>query len=261
MTIIWIVRPEKYSQLEHSYLPLWPSPPFPKPGPDPDFTICCLDFKQYVYFYLTQEWHSRETKCLWLKQLSENLEGKHPQMQMEEAHTCSSAVIAGRLDLLRNWDADNRFPRKTRSVEPTNLQVPLRRHSGIIFSTIWLPLISILPEKPSQFHKSKLPENSNSIHLRSILLPWPPEGGAGIAWSHYRKVRCSSNHSETVKEVLPIRKPNHKSMCSKCRPISMSQVLGKHLGMPVKGNCLLRSWHLVWVIIGFPGSFSHITPE
>ena len=198
MTVIWIVRPEKYSQSDHSYLPLWLSPAFPKPGPDPCFAICCLDFKYYAYFFLTWKWHSRGTKCLWLKRLSENLEAKHPQMQMEEAHTCSSAVIAGRLGLLRNQDADNRFPHKTRRVEPTNLQVPLRKHSGIIVSTIWLPLISILPEKSSQVHKSKLPERKATPFISDALCSPGHLREEEALMSHItKKVRYSSKHSET----------------------------------------------------------------
>lgn len=38
-------------------------------------------------------------------------------MQMEEVHTCGSAVIAGRLGLLRNKDADNRYPHKNQACQ------------------------------------------------------------------------------------------------------------------------------------------------
>ena len=119
-------------------------------------------------------------------------------MQMEEAHTCSSAVIAGRLGLLRNQDADNRFPHKTRRVEPTNLQVPLRKHSGIIVSTIWLPLISILPEKSSQVHKSKLPERKATPFISDALCSPGHFREEEALMSHItKKVRYSSKHSET----------------------------------------------------------------
>lgn len=84
---------------------------------------------------------------------------------------------------------------KTRSVEPTNLSLALRRQSGKMVSTIWLLLISILPEKHGQFHKSKSTERTAtppiSVHL------WSP--------GHQREVTAYTHYEESEVFSKPLR--------------------------------------------------------
>ena len=62
----------------------------------------------------------------------------------------------------------------------------------------------ILPEKLSQSHKSKSPERTAtpSIHLSSPVVPWPPEGGVGIASSHYKESEVFIKPLRDYKEGL-----------------------------------------------------------
>lgn len=194
--------------------------PFINLDQTPSLAIRCLELQQYAYFCLTWEWQSRETKCLWFKWLNENLKGKDPQMQMEEAHTCSNAVIAGRmgcwgiemLTIQSHIKQEHWTYRSLGLSEEEKLGNILYHMAAIEFHFFFF-----FSEKCGQFHKFKSPERTvtSSIsvhlwcpgHLKEVLV---------LFVHNTRKARCSSNHSETMRETLAIRKLSHKFMYSRC---------------------------------------------
>lgn len=180
-------------------------------------------------------------------------------MQMEEMH---SAVIIGRLDLLKNQDANNRYLHKNPEYRTyQSLGLPEEaKWDNILYH---MAAVDLHPSRETQSvpKVQVITQNSSSINLSSPVVPWPPEGGVGIAlfilqrkWGVHQTTErqwresCLSGNQVTNPCVQGLI----HTACSRCSGTFVRTV---------KEICLLRLWHLIWVMIVFSGSFAHIKPE
>lgn len=181
-------------------------------------------------------------------------------MHMEEAHSCSSALIAGRVVLLKNRDADNRFSHKNqeswnyRSLSPTE-------------EAKWDNILhhvenSSFPGKPSQFHQSKSSERTAAPSFSIIcglLAMWR------MCWHCcfilQGKGAIYQSTQKTLKRLLPIQKMRPQEPMFMHHHTSCSQMLRRYLGILIKRICLWSLRGMVEVIMDLSGIFVSVTSK